>query len=90
MSLANRPTSLRDPANPDGGIFIANSNSQVTNPPAQGTGSVWFSANIDGQWFVVNARGVKQSGTVYLTEQLAANAAAGLNGQANPDLEVDR
>jgi hypothetical protein len=87
--MQNRPTSIRDPALPSGGIFISVAEWQNTNPKAEGTGSQYFSANIDDAWYVINAKGVI-SGSSYATEQLAANAAATANGQTAPNLEVDR
>lgn len=88
--MLNRPTSIRDPGNPSGGIFISASNYlNQTNPAAEGTGSTFFSANVDGAWYVINAKGVI-SGSSYANEQLAANAAATANGQTAPNLEVDR
>lgn len=89
--MQNRPTSLRDPANPSGGVFIdANEYLTATNPRASVTGSQFFSANIDGAWQVINAKGAVQAGGPYDNEQLAANAAATANSQTAPNLEVDR
>jgi len=89
--MQNRPTSIRDPAAPSAGIFISASNYlNQTNPAAEGTGSTFFSANIDGAWQVINAKGVISGGGPYANEQLAANAAATANGQTAPNLEVDR
>jgi len=89
MALSTRPTSLRDPANPSGGVFIR-ADDPAASPAALGTGSQFFSANIAGAWQVINARGVVQSGGPYANEQLAANAAATANGQTAPNLEVNR
>lgn len=90
MTLQNRPTSTRDPASPSGGIFILEANKGNTNPAAAGTGSQFHSANVDGAWQVINAKGVIQGGGPYANEQLAANAAATANGQTAPNLEIDR
>lgn len=90
MTIQNRPTSTRDPANPSGGIFFSIAESLNTNPRAEGTGSQFFSANVDGAWQVINGKGAIQAGGPYANEQLAANAAATANGQTPPNLEVDR
>lgn len=88
--LPSRPTSTRDPANPSGGIFFSLAEAANANPKAEGTGSQYFSANVDGAWQTINGKGVVQAGGPYANEQLAANAAATANGQTPPNLEVDR
>jgi hypothetical protein len=87
--MLNRPTSLRDPANPSGGVNIPYDNRNQTNPIAAGTGSSFFSANVAGAWQVINAKGAISAGGPYANEQLASNAAATANGQTAPKLEID-
>jgi hypothetical protein len=92
MSLASRPAMMRDPASPSGGIFVSTAEQANTNPKAA-TGSQYFSAQVAGDWQVVNAKGVVSGGGPYATEQLAANAAAAANSPATspvPKLEVSR
>lgn len=74
---------LRDPAAPAGAVVVDDIDAPL--PRAQ-TGSRYFSALINEQWFVVNARGEKMLQTPFPTEQAAADKAAEKNGEEPPDL----
>lgn len=75
---------LRDPAAPSGAVVVDDIDAKL---PRAKTGSRYFSALINEQWFVVNARGEKMLQTPFDTEQDAAEKAAEKNGQdEKPDL----
>lgn len=74
---------LRDPAAPAGAVVVDDINATL---PRANTGSRYFSALINEEWFVVNARGEKMLQTPFKTEQEAAEKAAEKNGQEPPDL----
>lgn len=74
---------LRDPAAPSGAVVVDDIDAKL---PKAKTGSTHFSALINEEWFVVNARGEKMLQTPFKTEQEAADKAAEKNGQERPDL----
>jgi len=74
---------MRDPAAPSGLINIINPDAAL---PEANTGSKYFSALIEEEWFVVNGHGEKALQSPFKTEQEAAEKAAEKNGQEPPDL----
>lgn len=84
-------SSMRDPAHPAGAITVDDLSKPL--PVNTQTGSRYFSGQIGGKWYVLNAHMEKALQTAFDTEQEALDRAAEKNGMSDdekPEIEGSR